>query len=388
MMTTLRHTMAAAAGLLMALTLLVGCEREPELHLFDGADLEVNFPSVSLELNTYWNYKLVYGINYDWEAEWYYGWDERDRQTFGELGYVEPTVFQLRRYYTGDTNHGRHLSAQVDTVQGKSFLGKYNWGFWDILVWNDIHTIDGVQNLNFDEPASLGPVTAWTNQTMRSSRYSHKYQRSFYQPEPLFAAYEEGIEISRDLKGFELDTVRNIYVKKLNMLLHPLTYIYLTQVILHNNNNKVMDVDGVANLSGMARSTVLNTGVTGSDEITVDYNVLFKKGCNMNGESVDIVGGRLVTFGMCNFNPNQVTRAEDVPATGRHFIDVTMTFNNGTDSTFVFDVTRQVRQRYKGGVITVELDMDTIPIPRRSGGSAFDAVVKDYEDGGTHEFEM
>ena len=66
----------------------------------------------------------------------------------------------------------------------------------------------------------------------------------------------------------------------------------------------------------------------------------------------------------------------------------TMQFSNGMDSTLVFDVTDQVQTRYKGGVITVELDMDTVPIPRRKGGSGFDAVVVDYEDGGTHEFEM
>ena len=65
-----------------------------------------------------------------------------------------------------------------------------------------------------------------------------------------------------------------------------------------------------------------------------------------------------------------------------------MQFNNGMDSTFVFDITKQVRERYKGGVITVELDVDTVPIPKRPGGSGFNAVVKDVEDGGTYEFEM
>ena len=49
------------------------------------------------------------------------------------------------------------------------------------------------------------------------------------------------------------------------------------------------------------------------------------------------------------------------------------------DSTMVFDVTDQVRKHYKGGVITVELDVDTVPIPTRPGGSGFNAVVKDYE---------
>jgi hypothetical protein len=51
-------------------------------------------------------------------------------------------------------------------------------------------------------------------------------------------------------------------------------------------------------------------------------------------------------------------------------------------------VTDQIREKYKGGIITIELDVDTIPIPTRSGGSGFDAVVKDTEDGGTYEFDM
>ena len=69
-------------------------------------------------------------------------------------------------------------------------------------------------------------------------------------------------------------------------------------------------------------------------------------------------------------------------------MDCTMQFYNGMDSTFVFDVTDQVRKLYKGGVITVELDMDTVPTPLRPGGSGFDAVVKEMEDGGTWEFPM
>ena len=172
------------------------------------------------------------------------------------------------------------------------------------------------------------------------------------------------------------------------MVLKPVTYIYLTQVILHNNHNKITGVDGSANLSGMARTMNLNTQVAGPDAITVHYNVRYKEDCEMDGESVDIIGGRLMTFGMCNIDPNRVARGETVNDKTLHYMDVTMLFNNGIDSTFVFDVTDQVRQKYKGGVLTIELDMDTIPVPSRSGGSAFDAVVKGYEDGGTHEFEM
>ena len=152
----------------------------------------------------------------------------------------------------------------------------------------------------------------------------------------------------------------------------------------------------------MARSTNVNTGLAGSDAITVYYNTRMKYNVPMipykevetdgaddfrGAEVVDIVGGRLMTFGICNHNGNIISRADDVQEPNRHYMDINLQFNNGMDSTFVFDVTDQVRQRYKGGVITVELDMDTVPLPNRRGGSGFNAVVEE-PDSVTYEFDM
>lgn len=382
-------TMVTRMAIIAAvMSLLVCCIREPELHLFDGGDIEIELPLVELELDAYWDYEMSYGITYDWRAEWYYGWDAVDQELFGSLGYTEPSIFHLRRYFTGSTPLASHTSVVANTITGKSFYGKYSWGFWDILVWNDVNTIDGVQSLNFDEQTSLDYVLAYTNQTMASSRYeAPKYTRAFYEPEPLFSAYHQGIEIDRELTGFEYDPIRNVYVKKLDMLLEPITYIYLTQVILHHNRGKIVGIDGSGMLSGFARSTVVNTGISGEDIITVYYNTRFKKNCDMNGEPVDIAGGRLLTFGISGQNANRIKHIEDVKDKTNHYLDITMQFNNGMDSTFVFDVTDQVRKRWKGGVITVELDMDTVRIPSRSGGSAFDAVVKEFEEE-THEFPL
>jgi hypothetical protein len=366
---------------------LVCCIREPELHLFDGGDVNIELPLVDLELDAYWNYEITYGVTYDWRAEWFYGWDEVDQDIFGDIGYTKPNTFHLRRYFTGSVPFVNHTSVIANTVVGNSFNGQYNWGFWDILVWNDVNSIDGVQSLNFDEQTSLDYVLAYTNQTMMGTRYQSKYSRAFYEPEPLFSAYERGVEIDRDLTGFEYDPVRNAYIKKLNMLLEPITYIYLTQVILHHNRGKITGVDGSGQLSGVARSTVVNTGIAGEDLITVYYNTRFKPNREKNGELVDIIGGRLLTFGICGLNANRIKKLEDVIDNASHYMDVTMHFNNGNDSTFVFDVTDQVRNRWKGGVITVELDMDTISIPSRTGGSAFDAVVKEFEEE-THEFGL
>ena len=184
------------------------------------------------------------------------------------------------------------------------------------------------------------------------------------------------------------------------MQMQPVTYIYLTQIILHNNRQHtriVTGIDGSGNLSGMARSVNLNTGVTGRDAITVNYNMRMKFDQQMkDGEKVDIIGGRVLTFGMPKLNPSRLdtrsyieslTKVRDADLNNRHYLDVKMQFYNGKDSTLVFDVTDQVRKLFSGGVITIDLDMNKVPIPARPGGSGFDAVVKDFEEK-QWEFDM
>lgn len=374
--------------ILVGIVSLTSCYREPPLHLYDWG---LQFPMVELRLDIYWNYENNLGIDYDWRSEWYYGWDEEDKRIFGELEYVVPNRFFLRRYYTGDVPYGSRIYKREAYVIGKVFRSEYDWGYWDFLAWNDVETIDGVQSLHFQEPDSIDkPVIAFTNQTMYPVRYhAPKFLHSFWQPEQLVSACEEGVEINKDLRGFEFDPVENIWIKTLRMMLEPITYIYLPQIILHHNNGNVVSVPSSSNLSGMARSTNVNTGVAGTDAIAVSFNMRLKNDIEWKtGEMVDIIGGRLMTFGICGQNANRISRAEESFDKERHYIDVQMQFYNGMDSTFVFDVTDQVRKRFKGGVITVELDMDTVPIPRRKGGSGFEAVIEDYEDGGTYEFDM
>ena len=382
------------------------CVRQPDLHLYDAAEMDFDIPIVDIDLEVLWDYEIGYNITYDWKAEWSYGWDAIDYDIFGNIGYTQPKVFNMRRYYTHDIPYAPHTSVLANVLYEPHFQGKFDWGYWDLLIWNEVSSPDGVVSIIFDERSSLDSVTAYTNPSMHVSRYqAPRYTNSFYAPEALFSAYDEAIEINEDLEGFVYDPVRDIYVKKLDMTMKPITYIYLTQIILHNNRGRITSADGNSNLSGMARSTNLNTGVAGEDAITIYFNTRLKKdlplipynpetasdpgaSADPSAERVDIVGGRVLTFGIPNVAANLIKNVKDVHDKYNHYMDVTMQFSNGMDSTFVFDVTQQVRERYKGGVITIELDVDTVPIPKRSGGSGFNAVVKDVEDGGTYEFEM
>ena len=374
---------------------LTSCVREPPLHLHEsGSDITFKLPKIELSLDVMWNYLFKYDVEYDWKAEWYYGWNDTDTRLFGTMGYTEPTVFEIRRYFNGTNPLANHQSPYKHHITGNTLSAKYDYGYWDFLAWNDILTSDGVQSVRIDETSTYDYVTVNTGQTMFPALYNAPaYTRSFYQPEELFAGYEAGIEINKNLDGFVYDEATDTWVRYLKMTLQPVTYIYLLQVILHHNNRNgriITAIDGNANLSGMAKSVNLNTGQTGSDAITVHTNVRMKfdqKG--KDDEIVDIIGGKVLTFGIPKINPYKLdTRAymeslkkvADADLNNRHYLDVNMQFYNGKDSTFVFDVTDQVRRLYRGGVITVELDMDHVPIPSHSGGSGFDAVVKDFEE--------
>lgn len=377
-MNALKHLALLPVTALFAL-LLTGCEISPELHLYDDKHIEVDMPEVLVDLNVLWSYDL----DYDWRSEWTYGWDEEDEAAMGVLGYSEPKVFDLRRYYHGAEPNQPHQTVEGYVVEGTTFRTRYLFGYYDILAWTRIHDATMVQSLVFDE-SSLDSVMAFTNASTMASRYQAPvYYKSFNQPDELFAAYERNIHISDNMADYDgYDPETRTYYKHLRMHLLPLTYIYLTQVRLHNNRGRVTNAVGDANLTGMARGVTLNSGLASRDAVTVYYNVRFKKDCviKQTGERVDVAGGRCMTFGIPNQNSSRVTKAVDVRDRVKHYMDVNLTFYNGMDTTMVFDVTDQVRRRYRGGVLTIDLDMDTIPIPQRSGGSGFNAVVKEFDE--------
>ena len=155
--------------LITAVTLLIvmitGCERDPMLHLHRDKHVEFNIPEIQIDLDVIWNYDL----DYDWRAEWTYGWDEMDEASMGTLGYSEPKVFDLRRYYLGEFPDQPHQTVDGYMVAGNTFRTRYNFGYYDILAWSRAHVADMVQSLVFDE-STLDSVMAYTNASSMASR--------------------------------------------------------------------------------------------------------------------------------------------------------------------------------------------------------------------------
>lgn len=427
--TTVRKTLLRSCALPL---LLASCAIEPPLHLHE--DLDLDLPEIDLDIDVIWDYLITYEHEvYNYEDYWRYGWDEKDEKLFGPIGYNEPEVFNFYPYYTGWVPGGKHATyPNRHVVYGHTFTGQYNFGYYDFLIWNEPGETDGAQNTHIEE-VGYDYVRAYTNPSMNGTQHPGKYGNAVYQPEDLFSAYEIGVSIpdpGQDFTqhGFVWDEVRGKWIKTLNTLLSPLTYIYLTQVILVNNKGRVSAVDGFANLTGMAHETNVNTHITGSAPVSVYYNTRLKKFSETNytlsgtfpnkfatfigatdpvtglpvettftDEPVDIIGGKVLTFGMCDLNPggfdSRATYAESVRRINEidrspHYIEIPLQFFNGQRAVYSFDVTDQVRTLFKGGVLTVVIDVKHLKIPDPPGpDSGFDANVKDWEHE-THEIPM
>ena len=386
---------------------LTSCAPEPPLHLYNDELTNISLPAPKLSLEVQWNYDIVYQIKYDWKAEWYYGWDDGDRSIWGEIEPTEPTKFYLRRYYTGNIPFGPHLTYDdPPPFYGNHYQDHFDWGFWDILVYNEPQV--NVISVHFNEN-DHDDIIAYTKESGESSRhYAPRYTRAFYAPEPLYAGYKQAEEINSDLRGFDYDEVNNIWVRKLELVLLPVTYVYLTQIILHNNKGRITGVAGTCNLTGMAHETHLHTRRAGDVPVSVNYECKMKSNIPYipladvldpkpdspdpaTAERVDVIGGRLVTFGICGLapwddineetmTPDQIRKKIETIDKNDHIIELTFTFAN-TNATLQkdFDVTDQVKKYFKGGVLTIELNVDDLEIPEPGGGGGlFDPVIEDY----------
>ena len=366
--------------LTLVLPLLCTACIEPPLHL-PGQEILTEMPAVETELSVVWD------VDVDWQAGWYYGWDAQDEQIWGSMGYPVPTSFQVRRYYTGEDPKAPHTSVDAFSIQGTRFRRYFSFGWFDMLFWSDIDSPDGTQVLLMQETPEV--VMATTTGTKGLSRFALGGGDGVIglrnQPEIFYATYLEDVFISRNLDDYEYDPVENVYIKHIETKLRPLVYIYLVQIILVNNDGRVKGVDGNTALSSMAAGVNVNTGVTTDSPSLVYFNTRLKKGMVADGKPCDIIGGKFTTFGLCGMEP--YTRAGSLydgpraSLTNQLYFD--LLFSNDAVKTFTVDVTAQCQSQAHGGVITVWIDCSGLEIPPvddKESSSLFLPTLEDYEN--------
>lgn len=215
--------------------------------------------------------------------------------------------------------------------------------------------------------------------TIPSSRASSVTRNN---PEIFYSGMEKGFLLSRNYEDYDYyDEEAGVWVKHLDTDVVPMVYIYLVQVILYNNTQgRVTGLTDYPAMTALADGVTLHTGHTHLADTQVTFPMRFKKGLNAaQGRTADIFGGKLTTFGLCDMDSWNKSRSPQYAGSRaelRNQLALSLQFANSTDSTYLYDVTPQLQRQVHGGVVTIEIDVDTLKIPTsRNAGSSFNPVI-------------
>lgn len=215
---------------------------------------------------------------------------------------------------------------------------------------------DDSEFIIFNDIASLARASATTRTRTRASFAElHANERTVSPPDMLYGHYIADY-VPQRVEGYA----------PLSITMRPLVYTYLIRYRIEYGAQYVALARGA--LAGMAESVFLHDGSTDDHSATLLYDCSL---CEYGAEAY------VMSFGIPGFPDAYYGRAED--DNRRYDLNLELKLTNGRLLTFEFDITDQMRDQPRGGVITVE-GIGVSDSDGKAGGSGFDASVDDWGD--------
>lgn len=199
---------------------------EPPIHWPEGEGINDIEVEVYLEMDM----EIQWNVDTDWKSQWFYGRDDTDMNLWGKIEYPIPTSFEVRRYFLGDAPGVKHGQVEPFTVYENPFRRKYKLGYYDLLLWSEIDSHDGIQHVTIDE-SNMQETTASSTfkkgmKKIESSYYvapdirlptsstdkDNKVTLLFDKPEIFYSAYSQNIHITNDVKDYEWNEATHTYI--------------------------------------------------------------------------------------------------------------------------------------------------------------------------------
>ena len=354
-----------------AAVLVAGCCIEPPLHLRKAVTTKV-------VLSTTVNVSVMWQV--DWQAHWQFAWNTA---ALGPVGYTDPSTMRLHVYTHG--SEGYPVSHTVHNFVGNTGMFDVFLGTHDLLFHNN-----DSETLLFYSDGELEPVHCHTRIISRGLKTSSPVYTTTQKaagltktddeiedeavtlaPDGLFTLYDPSHVITDNPDDYIYEDGK--YVLKIQGELYPASYIYLFQIKLLNNDGRVIGSNGGAAITGMAEGVNVQTRESHTTTVSVPMDLYMDRSTNM-------MGARLLTFGIPGCNPYDQASVDAAPA-GKHFLVMNITYANGSWRNIRADVTDQIRALPLGGVVTLEIDVNDFPPDESAGGgSGFNALVDDWEE--------
>lgn len=308
--------------------------------------------------HAHWKVNVVPEWELAWERDygrvWEDNWDFPGGIIYDSLAPVPGSGIAAIAYNEDRTYNERHLSGDGGELALRD-------GRQSILFYND-----DTEYIIFSSLDSYAEATA-TTRTRTRATYSenHGDESTVNSPDMLYGAWYEDFvaDFSPDAKPLDMPVT-----------LKPLVYKYVIVYEFTSGIEYVLLARGA--LAGMAQSVYLRDGSTGPEKVTV----LFDDATVDKERSV--VTAVVSTFGVPDFPDVYYPTKDDSEVTGVFGLNLELKLPNGGMKNFEFDISDQMSDQPRGGVIRVSgIVVDESDFPTEGGG--FDVDVDgwgEYED--------
>ena len=289
----------------------------------------------------------------DYGRDWKTDWDSPAGYAYDDL---RPSPGNGLAAFVYDGN-GHHTERHIAASGGELPVGE---GHRSVLLYND-----DTEYIVFSSMDSYAEASAATRTRTRASyAQNHGAESTVNSPDMLFGSWIEDIMI---------EGTPGVSLMDLPMTLRPLVYKYVIVYRFESGIEHVRQARGA--LAGMAESVYLRNGHTGPEKVTVLFD-----DARIDAERSE-VSAVVSTFGVPDYPDKyyQGLSARDVPDVFGLNLEVMLP--DGSLKSFEFDISGQMADQPRGGVIEVE--GLTVSEDEFGSGGAFDVEVGgwgDYED--------
>lgn len=330
--------------------------------------------NLMLEVNWYLEWNLEYFI--DWETQWHPDW----KVDWSKIIPDEPEGVRLVAQSSDDARY-----KQVYNLPSGGGAVELQPGRYSTLLYNN-----DTEYIIFEDADLSSAITATTRSRTRSPYSENNPQEvTVNSPDYLFSSYDDDFLI--DEKQYDAVTGDVIRIV-VDVPMYPVVLSYIVRYEFTAGKEYVVEARGA--LSGMAGTVNLSTRRTLDDVVTVLYDE-----AEVSDYGVEAV---VRSFGLCNFDPvptdeyphghfyspdeidsREGVSRQDRPRTGeetRNILTLELALRSGKVKTIETDVTDQVLQQPRGGVLIVK-DIEVTPDEGEGNNdSGFDVDVNDWAD--------
>ena len=326
---------------LMALVMLVTCVSCRQELCYD------HYPTLDLKFSWEHEWERDYGAHHQsiWDPV-IHGYE------YDELRPSTPEWVKMIRYFDDGTLSERFLTpegARFEVEQGvESSILFYN-GDTEYIILSDVASLNDVR----------ATATTRTRAGSALQAMQEKYQvtRTTNPPDVIYSAFVDHVP-----------GIMNHEVHPLPVKMQPLVYTYLITFEFEHGFEYVSMARGA--LGGMAEGVYLRTGVT-TDETSI---ILFDCGTHSN-----TFRSQVRSFGIPGFPDSYFGRAAG-KSVGPFSLNLELRLKNGKTVDFDFDITDQIKNQPRGGIIRVSgIRIEDDEAPPLSGGG-FQVDVSGWDD--------